>query len=192
MADAHRIVARSRQRQRAGLAAVRRASVAIWIVVTLLLACAPAQAADMPTLLVLPLEMIDTSGEPRPQGRDDRLAALTKYLSTQIGTRALYTIIDPAAIEPEIDRARAAQALDRCNGCERDLARLVHADRVLIGEVNKVSTLLGSLRLRIVDTATGRSDFAREIGFRGDSDEAWQHAVRFFVRDLQETSTQHR
>ena len=65
------------------------------------------------------------------------------------------------------------------NGCERDLARLVQADRVLIGAVDKVSTLIGSLRLRIVDVATGQSIFSRVLGFRGDTDEAWQRAARF-------------
>ena len=81
-------------------------------------------------------------------------------------------------IGSEIDKARATQPLDRCNGCERDLARLVHADRVLIGAVDKVSTLIGSLRLRIVDVATGQSIFSRVLGFRGDTDEAWQRAAR--------------
>jgi Protein of unknown function (DUF2380) len=114
------------------------------------------------------------------------------YLSEQLGSRGLCAIIDPAPIGAEIDKARTVQLLDRCNGCERDPARLVHANRVLIGEIDKVSTLIGSLRLSIVDVATGQSVFARELGFRGDTDDAWQHAVRFFVRDLQETAVQQR
>ena len=43
--------------------------------------------------------------------------------------------------------------LAECNGCELDLARLVNADRGLTGEVNKVSTLIGSLRLSIFSTS---------------------------------------
>ncbi len=167
-------------------------SAAIWTVVTVMLATTAGRTADMPTLVVLPLEMADTSGETRPGGYEDRLAALTEYLSQQLGVHRLYTIIDPSPIGAEIDKARTIQPLDRCNGCERDLARLVHADRVLIGEVDKVSTLIGSLRVSIEDVATGRSIFGRNLGFRGDTDEAWQHAARFFVRDLEETAAQRR
>ena len=154
----------------------------------------PASGADPPTLLLLPLEMADTSGEAHPQSdtHADRLVALTHYLSQQIAEDRLYTMVDPAPIAADINRIRAAQAIDRCNGCERDLARLVHADRVLVGEIDKVSTLIGSLRLDIVDVATGRSVFSRDLGFRGDTDDAWQHAARFFVRDLAETPTQQR
>jgi hypothetical protein len=138
--------------------------------------------------------MADTSGEARPQSdtHADRLAALTRYLSRELAEDRLYTVVDPAPIAADISGIRATQAIDRCNGCERDLARLVHADRVLVGEIDKVSTLIGSLRLDIVDVATGRSVFSRDLGFRGDTDDAWQHAARFFVRDLKETPTQQR
>jgi hypothetical protein len=35
--------------------------------------------------------------------------------------------------------------------------------------------------------------FGRDLGFRGDSDEAWQqHAVRFFVRDVEAVPAQQR
>jgi len=171
-----------------------RRSLTIWILATVLLSTTSGRAANFPTLLVLPLEMVDTSGELATGSKEheDRLAASTRYLSQQLGSHGLYTIIDPTPIDAEIDKARAIQPLDNCNGCELDLARLVHADRVLIGEFHKVSTLIGSLHLTIVDVATGQSVFRRELGFRGDTDEAWQHAVRFFVRDLEETAAEQR
>lgn len=152
------------------------------------------QAAATPTLLVLPLSLNDTSGETPPHIREhmERLAALTRYLSQMLTVDDLYTVIDPTPIAPEIEKVRATQPLDACNGCERDLARQVHADRVLIGGVDKVSTLIGSLRLNIEDVATGRSVFSRVLSFRGDTDGAWQHAVRFFVRDLQASPQQQR
>ena len=62
--------------------------------------------------------------------------------------------------------------------------------RVLIGQIDKVSTLIGSLRLNIENVADGQIVFSRVLSFRGDTDDAWQHAVRFFVRDLQATAPQ--
>jgi hypothetical protein len=55
-----------------------------------------------------------------------------------------------------------------------------------------VSTLIGSLRLSIVDVATDQSIFSRVLGFRGDTDEAWRRAVRFFVRDPEATAAERR
>jgi hypothetical protein len=187
-------MARGRQTVTLGSRRASRRAIAIWTAVIVVLATNSAWAAAIPTLLVLPLDMVDTSGETpsHAQEHTDRLAALTQSLSKELGARGLYAIIDPTPIGARIDKARAAQPLDECNGCELDLARLVHADRVLTGEVDKVSTLIGSLRLRIVNVATGRAVFARVVGFRGDTDEAWQHAMRFLVHDLEATAAPQR
>ncbi len=113
---------------------------ALWIAATVLLATIPGRAAGVPTLLVLPLEMVDTSGETpsRAKEHEDRLLALAQYLSKALGENGSYAIVDPTPIRAQINKARIVR-LSECNGCELDLARLVHADRVLIGEVDKVS-----------------------------------------------------
>jgi Protein of unknown function (DUF2380) len=159
-----------------------------------LLAAVPVLAAPAPSLLVLPLDWVDTSGE-MPSHKEkhiERLMRLGQYLSRSLAQAGIYTVIDPAPIEADIGHARATQPLDACNGCERDLARLLHADRVLVGEVDKVSTLIGSLRLSIIDVASGVPVFARVLSFRGDDDTAWEHAIQFFVRDLAATSLRER
>ena len=138
--------------------------------------------------------MSEGAGPPLPshaQEHEDRLLALARYLSKALGEDGYY-IVDPAPIRATIDKARATQSLSECNGCERDLAKLVHADRVLVGGIDKVSTLIGSLRLSIINVSTGQRIFGRVLGFRGDTDEAWQHAAHFFVHDLEATSTQQR
>jgi Protein of unknown function (DUF2380) len=152
-----------------------------------------ARGADMPALLILPLDMVDTSGETpsHAQEHEDRLVALAQYLSQALAHDGSYAIIDPSPISGQINKARTVR-LSECNGCELDLARLVHADRVLIGKVDKVSTLIGSLDLSIVNVATGERVFSRVLSFRGDTDEAWQHAARFFVRELEATAAQRR
>jgi hypothetical protein len=172
----------------------RRSVIATLAVVIAASAPMSGRTADLPTLLVLPLEMVDTSGETpsRASEHQDRLAALTHYLADELAARGLYATADAAPIGAAIDKARAGQPLDRCNGCERELARMVSADRVLIGELDKVSTLIGSLHLIIMDVPTGRAVVDRTLGFRGDTDDAWRHAVRFFVRDLAAIDTLHR
>ncbi len=137
--------------------------------------------------------MVDTSGETpsRAKEHEDRLLVLAQYLSMALVENGIYAVVDATPIRAEITKARIVR-LSECNGCELDLARMVHADRVLTGEVDKVSTLIGSLHISIVDVATGQHVFSRVLSFRGDTDEAWQHAARFFVRELQSTAIQQR
>jgi hypothetical protein len=162
-----------------------RATIAAWGAL-MWLGADPAWGMAPPSLLVLPLDWVDTSGEIPSHANEhaDRLAELRQYLSRSLAQAGIYAVVDPTPIAADIAHARAAQPLDACNGCEQDLARLVHADRVLVGEVDKVSTLIGSLRLSIVDVANGQTVFARALSFRGDTDTAWDRAVQFFVRDL--------
>jgi hypothetical protein len=168
-------------------------SIVIRTAAIVLIVAISARAADRPALLILPLDMVDTSGETpsHAQEHEDRLVALAQYLSKALAQDGSYAIIDPTPISAEIEKARTVR-LSECNGCELDLARLVHADRVLIGKVDKVSTLIGSLDLSIVNVATGERVFSRVLSFRGDTDEAWQHAARFFVRELEATAAQRR
>jgi hypothetical protein len=185
---------RSTRRPRLGRPSCKSIAIGTVAVASVLLAAISAQAADKPTLLILPLDMVDTSGEipSHAQEHEDRLLALAQYLSKALGEDGDYAIVDPTPIRATIDKARATQFLGECNGCERDFAKLVHADRVLIGGIDKVSTLIGSLRLSIIDVATGQRIFSRVLSFRGDTDEAWQHAARFFVRDLEAIAAQQR
>jgi Protein of unknown function (DUF2380) len=93
-----------------------RRCMVIWSVATVLLSMTAGRAADRPTLLVLPIEMVDTSGEAPTKAHEHRLATLTMYLSQQLSSRGLYAIIDPAPIAAEIDKARVVQPIDRCKG----------------------------------------------------------------------------
>jgi hypothetical protein len=171
-----------------------RRLVTAWAGLIWLFAAIPAWATSAPSLLILPLDWVDTSGETPAHAKEhtDRLAELGRYLSRSLADAGLYAISDPTPIAAEVEHARATQPLDSCNGCERDLAKLVHADRVLVGEIDKVSTLIGAMRLSIVDVATGRTIFARVLSFRGDTDTAWDNAIRFFVRDLSGTRPEQR
>ena len=166
---------------------------AAWGLLTWLFAV-PASATPTPSLLMLPLDWVDTSGETPSHAKEhaDRLAELGQYLSRLLANAGLYAIVDPTPIAADIEHVRATQSLDACNGCERDLARLVHADRVLVGEIDKVSTLIGYLRLNIIDVGSGRIVFARVLSFRGDTSTAWERAAQFFVRDLTTAQPQRR
>jgi hypothetical protein len=50
----------------------------------------------------------------------------------------------------------------------------------MLGGFHKVSALLGRMEIAIGDSNTGEIVYARTIGFRGDTDEAWLRGAIFY------------
>jgi hypothetical protein len=142
--------------------------------------------ASPPTIAVLDLDLIDTSGEVTDQREDHarRLAAMATRLRTDFEAQGIYRVIDTPELRARIAETGRSQYLSRCNGCELVLARGVDADRVLTGVVYKVSSLVLSLTVTIKDAATGEPLIHKALDFRGDNDAAWDRATRYFLRYL--------
>ena len=58
----------------------------------------------------------------------------------------------------------------------------------MLGNFNKVSTLIGSMEIAIKDANTGGIAYARTFDFRGDTDAAWLRAAQFFVEELRRSA----
>jgi len=146
------------------------------------------QNAAPPSLLVLNLELVDSSGEVTDQREDHerRLAAVREILASELAAREVYAVVDPGKIQAEIDATRERQYLHACNGCEIRLARAVDADRVLTGHVRKVSSLIMALWVDIKDADSGRPVLREVLDFRGDTDQAWQRAALYLVGQLEQ------
>jgi hypothetical protein len=143
---------------------------------------------EVRSLLVLNLELVDTSGEVTDQTEyhERRLAAVLDILASELAARKVYDVVDPEKIQAEIDATRKRQYLHACNGCEIRFAREVGADRVLTGHVRKVSSLIMAMWIDIKDAETGRPVLRKVLDFRGDNDRAWQHAADYLARQLAE------
>jgi hypothetical protein len=141
-----------------------------------------------PSLLVLNLELVDSSGEVTDQRADHerRLAAVREILASELAAREVYAVVDASPIQAEIDATRERQYLHACNGCEIRLAREVDADRVLTGHVRKVSSLIMALWVDIKDADSGRPVLREVLDFRGDTDQAWQRAALYLVGQLEQ------
>jgi hypothetical protein len=150
------------------------------------LAAAASDPASPPTIAVLDLDLIDTSGEVTDQREVHarRLAAMAARLRQDLAARGIYRVIDTPELRARIAETSKGQYLSRCNGCEIVLARSVGADRVLTGVVHKVSSLVLSLTVSIKNAATGEILIHKALDFRGDNDVAWDHATRYFLRYL--------
>jgi hypothetical protein len=141
-----------------------------------------------PSLLVLNLELVDSSGEVTDQRADHerRLGATRETLANELAARKVYEVVDPKKVQAEIDATRERQYLHACNGCELGFAREVGAERVLTGHVRKVSSLVMALWVDIKDAESGRPVVRKVLDFRGDNDRAWQRAAIYLVRQLEQ------
>ncbi|WP_425248644.1 DUF2380 domain-containing protein [Chelativorans salis] len=59
------------------------------------------------------------------------------------------------------------------------------AGYLLIGEVHKMSTLVGWVKFAVLDLNSNRPVCDRFLSYRGDNDEAWRQAAAFAVRDIE-------
>lgn len=134
-------------------------------------------------LLVLDFEIIDTSNEPVDQRADHarRLAQARDAIATGLAARETYEVADRAIIDGELADILKRTYIRTCNGCELTLAKKAGADLVLTGVVNKVSTLILSMGVSITRVSTGETIYHQGFDFRGDTDQSWARASKFFV-----------
>lgn len=139
----------------------------------LLLALMPL-SAPAETVAILPVKLLDTSGEIRDQQRDHarRMTILADAMRAELG--------DSVMIPPEALAACRPQTSE----CLLDLAAGAGGDRALFVVAQKTSTLILQLFANLVDLGDNRVILSREMNFRGDNDEAWRRAGRFLGRQM--------
>jgi Protein of unknown function (DUF2380) len=151
----------------------------------LLMAVALAQPAALAgetvkALVALPFGYLDTSGEARDQKavHAERLKAMSEDLTGHLQADGLYRIVP------------ATPGILACAGNDRDCllaeASKAGADLILTGAVHKTSSLISGIWIGVFDARDGKRVFYRQISFRGDTQEAWQHATDFVLRELKE------
>ena len=152
------------------------------------LALAPALARatepHLVSLAVLPIKLLDTSGEPSDQTsrHAERLARLAERLSADLISTGLYQ----ATLLPAESLARDCPSGE--GSCLLTAARRHGGELVFVGVVHKSSTLILQFWARLVDAETGRVGLARDLNFRGDNDAAWQRAERFLMGEIRDAA----
>jgi len=149
-----------------------------------LAAAVPARSAQAPALLILPFGFFDTSGEQRDQRAEHaaRLAAMARQIGDGLQAKGFYRIVPPTP------------AILACDSKDQDCllaaARKAGGDRILVGAVQKASTLISQVWVGVFDARDGRRVLYRQLSFRGDSDDAWQHAGAFLLHEIEADAPQ--
>jgi hypothetical protein len=137
----------------------------------------PAGAAER--IAVPALDFIDSSGEVGDRvaehaARLERFAATLRAGLAEAGTVEVVLPACEGACSPASTPFPEMAAATRAAG----------AERLLVGSVHKISTLIGTVRLVLIDLPGDRVVCTRTLSYRGDSDEAWERAARFAVGDV--------
>jgi hypothetical protein len=138
--------------------------------------------AEPARLAVFDFELIDTSLQGEMEGIDPadqaRLRMIQAELRERLEKSGRFELVDTAPVADQVD---AAGMLWSCNGCELGIARRLDADLALVGWVQKVSNLMLNFNVVIRDTATRERVFASSVDIRGNTDESWQHGIRYLL-----------
>jgi hypothetical protein len=137
-------------------------------------------ATAAPAAAIFPFEIYDTSGEAPQPGLNERLAMATQVLSEALEKTGRYSPVDLGPFGAEV---AAAAPRYRCGDCFLPIARRAGAAVAVVPVVHKVSSLISSMDIWIIDAASGAAVAHLGGQIRGDTDEAYEHGVRFLVRN---------
>lgn len=146
----------------------------VFLILTGAMATYSAAASDVPRMVVFDLELYDTSGQPPQLEQDERLRLLTNELRQSLAASGRYAVA--AAILPP------GLQLYRCNGCGEAEAAKRGADLMMMGLVQKVSSLILNLTLTIREVPSGAVHSSWTADFRGNTDESWRRALQWLLR----------
>lgn len=125
-------------------------------------------------------EFINTSLEQTSDAEKRRLAMVGDVLAKMLADSGRYEI---APLSDAL-KTRIAQSssISGCNGCQIDWAREAGAELAVWGTVQKVSNLILNENVYMDAVKDGRQFFARSVDIRGNTDQSWEHGVRYLVR----------
>jgi Protein of unknown function (DUF2380) len=141
---------------------------------------AGAQPSPVPRVAFFGFDLINTSLEPPNPLEDGRLRMLDDLFRQQLDASGRFKIV---AIPPDMQKQIAdGPAIRNCNGCPRDFAKKIGADRAAWGTVQKVSNLILNINVYMEDAQTGALSFSKSVSIRGNTDESWRRGLEYMLR----------
>jgi hypothetical protein len=133
-----------------------------------------------PRIAFFGFHLINTSLEQTTAAEDRRIRELDDLFQDKLSASGRFKLV---AIPPDIQKEIAAgPEIGNCNGCERDFAKRIDADRAAWGSVQKVSNLILNINVYMTDVQTGKPAFTRSVDIRGNTDESWRRGLDYLLR----------
>jgi hypothetical protein len=149
----------------------------IALLIVLLIPAMPAYAATRAA--VFDIELQDTSGEQSTPAQANRILTTTEALRRELADTGKYEIVDLSADSERISKSGFQRS---CVTCFLDIARDRGAEVSVFSTVNKVSTLILSMEIKVLSVATGKEVVRGTADIRGDNDRAWLRGMQWLVQ----------
>lgn len=148
----------------------------------ILICLAPAaSAAPTPQNAVVEIDdfsYVDTSGEPH-DAHQAKLEAFMAALRSDFATDGRYRLASSScAGQCATEKAALPDRLGAASKAGTNI--------LVTGGIQKMSTLIQWAKVRLIDVGTNHILFEKLYTFRGDTDQAWQHAEKFVSQDTRE------
>lgn len=115
-----------------------------------------------------------------------KITKFTEHLRNELNDKTRFNIITDATSLEKLDAANDSMDLQNCNGCEMKLAKELGASLVVMPNVFRMSHLISTLHVEFKDVETGKLIKRKSYDFRGNTDQAWERAIKYAVRDLKD------
>ncbi|MBS7545032.1 DUF2380 domain-containing protein [Ancylobacter oerskovii] len=158
---------------------------ALFVVAALMSPVAASQAeASSRTVAIADFQYIDTSGEARDQKADhaSRLEAFMTALHRDLAASDMFRVVPLPCRPCVLTDGNAAKIAG--------MAQKAGAEFLLVGGIQKMSTLVQWAKVALIDLRTDEKVLERLYTFRGDNDEAWRNAESFISRQIIGLSSQ--
>jgi hypothetical protein len=150
----------------------------IALLIVLLIPAMPAYAAAT-RAAVFEFELQDTSGEQNTPSHAERIRTTTEALRRKLAETGKYEIVDLSADSERIGKLGFQRS---CVTCFVDIARERGAEVAVFGTVNKISTLILSMEIKVLSVETGKEIVRGVADIRGDNDRAWLRGMEWLVQ----------
>jgi hypothetical protein len=137
-------------------------------------------------IIVMPFKLIGDLGNPKIDSEHKlRLEMANKKLRAELQKSKKYELVDEAASLEFSNKVTAALSNNDCDHCETALAKELKAKQIFVPWIYRLSQLVLTMHFVILDVESGKTVLKKALDFRGDNDQSWQRAIRYFVENVE-------
>lgn len=133
---------------------------------------------------------IEITGDSSVKGdKEDNVQKITHFsdhLRAELQDKTAFSVVEGEAALVATTQFQTEENVLNCNGCEISLAEEYDAGLVMVPYVFRMSHLISTLHIEVKDVETGIVLKKKAFDFRGNTDQAWERAIRYAVRDLKD------
>ena len=136
-------------------------------------------------LMLMDFKLMGATGEAKLDAEHQaRLKLANAELRAKLVGSQQFALADEATSTQFNQQVSAALKNNACDSCELTLAKEQGIQQILYPWVFKLSNLVLTLYVVIIDAETNKTVNKKVHDFRGDNDQSWQRVIHYFVKNL--------